>query len=61
MEIKRIENDLEKNTVTRLILESLEEWFGIEEAREEYIFNSHDKIFFCALDDDRPIGFVYLN
>ena len=60
MEIKRIENDLEKNNVTRLILESLEEWFGIEEAREEYISNSHDKIFFCALDADCPIGFVYL-
>ena len=60
MDIKRIENEIEKNNVARFILESLEEWFGIEEAREEYILNSKNKIFFCAVDDNRPIGFVYL-
>ena len=60
MEIKRIENDLEKNNVTRLILESLEEWFGIEEAREEYIEGSKDNIFFCAYEGNQPVGFLYI-
>ena len=60
MEIKQVENQLEKQKITRYILEALPEWFGIPEAREEYIKDSADKIFFCAFNGDEPIGFIYL-
>lgn len=60
MEIKQLTDSLEKQNVTRLILEALPDWFGIPEAREEYIVESADKILFCAYDKDRPVGFLYL-
>lgn len=37
MIIEQITNSGEKQTVVRKILESLPEWFGIAQAREEYI------------------------
>ena len=58
--IKRIENNNEKKQIARDILESLPEWFGIEEAREGYINDSADKIFFSANVDDTVVGFLYL-
>ena len=60
MEIKQITDDLEKQNVTRYILENLPEWFGIPEAREEYIKDSTGKVYFCAYDENNPIGFLYL-
>jgi GNAT superfamily N-acetyltransferase len=60
MEIKQLTDNAEKYNVTRLILEALPEWFGIPEAREEYITESANKLFFCAYDKDSPIGFLYL-
>ena len=60
MKIKQLTNNLEKQNVTRLILEALPDWFGIPEARENYITESTDKIFFCAYDKDKPVGFLYL-
>ncbi len=60
MIIKEIKNDVEKREITRLILESLTDWFGIPEAREEYISDSKEKPFFCAFADKRPVGFLYL-
>lgn len=60
MEIKQLTDSSEKQNVTRLILEALPAWFGIPEAREEYIAQSVDNIFFCAYDEDRPVGFLYL-
>ncbi|MCM1038664.1 MAG: hypothetical protein NC434_05010 [Ruminococcus sp.] len=60
MEIRQLTDNLEKQAVTRHILESLSDWFGIPEAREEYIAESRDKIFFCAYEQDRPVGFLYL-
>lgn len=60
MRIKQIYDKETKQTVTRCILESLPEWFGIPEAREEYIRDSGDKIYFCACDGSRPVGFLYL-
>ena len=50
----------EKSTLTRQILESLPEWFGIPEAREEYIQGSRESTFFCAYVDEKPVGFLYL-
>ena len=58
--IKQVNDNLEKQSITRYILEALPGWFAIEESREEYIKNSIDKDFFCAYDDNNPIGFLYL-
>lgn len=60
MEIKQLTDSQEKQNVVRYILEALPDWFGIPEAREAYIAESIDKIFFCAYVEDRPAGFLYL-
>ena len=60
MEIRQLTDSTEKQAVTRLILEALPEWFGIPEAREEYIRESAGRIFFCAYDRNRPVGFLCL-
>lgn len=60
MNITEITNDLEKQTITRHILEALPDWFGIPEAREEYIRDSVGKSFFCAYAGDKLVGFLYL-
>ena len=60
MTIKKIECDSERSTITRIILEALPDWFGIPEAREEYIADSVGKPFFCAFEGDAPVGFLYL-
>lgn len=60
MEIRQLTDAAEKQAVTRLILEALPEWFGIPEAREEYIRESAGRIFFCAYDRTRPVGFLCL-
>lgn len=46
--------------IAREILEALPDWFGIPEAREEYIRSSADQIFFCAENDGRALGFLCL-
>lgn len=61
MEIRRIEDELEKQQITRKILEALTDWFGIPEAREEYIKKSRDKLYFAAFDKETPVGFLYLS
>lgn len=60
MKVIEITDDLEKMKLTRYILEALPEWFGIPEAREEYIRDSAGKSFFCAYKEDEPAGFLYL-
>lgn len=60
MQIRQLTDDTEKQRVTRRILEALPDWFGIPEAREEYIAESAGKAFFCAYDGDSPAGFLYL-
>lgn len=60
MDIREVTDAVEKQRITRLILEALPDWFGIPEAREEYIAGSADKPYFAAFDGDRPIGFVCL-
>jgi len=59
MNIAEITNDLEKKNISRLILEALPDWFGIPEAREEYIRDSIGKNFFCAYIEEKPVGFLY--
>ena len=58
--IIQVENNKEKEMISRTILEALPDWFGIPEAREEYIVNSVNQQFFAAVKEGKPIGFLYL-
>lgn len=62
MEIRVMEiaGDAMKASVSRVILEALTDWFGIPESREEYITDSKGRPFFCAVDGETPVGFLYL-
>lgn len=60
MHFKQIDCDAVKENITKDILESLPEWFGIPEARAEYIADSRGKPFFSAFDCEKPVGFLYL-
>ena len=61
-EIKIIEEKEvnQKQRIAREILEALPDWFGIPEAREQYIKESADQPFFAAYDSNKPIGFLCL-
>ena len=58
--IKQIFNGDDKKRITRQVLEALPDWFGIPEAREDYIKNSVEQIFFTATEQKREVGFIYL-
>lgn len=60
MRITQVYEKGEKQKITRHVLESLEDWFGIPEAREEYIQKSAEQLFFAAYDNDKIVGFLYL-
>ncbi len=60
MELRRIDCDVEKAHIARTILEALTPWFGIPEAREDYISGSNGQPFFCAFQGETPVGFLYL-
>lgn len=60
MEIKQIKDKNKKQKITREILENLSDWFGIEEARENYIRDSADSDFVVAYDGEKPVGFICL-
>ena len=60
MMIVQVFDQAEKRRIARSVLEALTDWFGIEEAREEYIATSADLPFFAAYDGETPIGFVCL-
>lgn len=58
--IRQIYNREEKQAIARTILEALPEWFGILEARENYILKSSSQIAFGAFEEGMPIGFLCL-
>ena len=58
--VRFVEDRKERSMIARKILESLTDWFGIDEYREQYISDSADWAFFCAEDAGRPIGFLCL-
>lgn len=60
MEIREITVQEEKRKVVRKILEGLPEWFGIAEAREEYIAQSAEQPCFAAMEQGKPVGFLCL-
>lgn len=60
MEITQLTRAAEKQAAARAILEALPGWFGIEEAREEYIKNSAAELCFAAREGERTLGFLCL-
>ena len=58
--IVSVEEAAEKQRISRSILEALPEWFGIPEAREQYIKESAAQPFFAAVDAEKVIGFLCL-
>lgn len=58
--IEQIYDENEQRQIARHILEGLTDWFGIPEAREDYIEKSAGQLFFAAIEDSTPIGFLYL-
>ncbi len=56
MEVREITAAEEKQRIARLILESLPDWFGIPEAREEYIEKSVKQPFFAAFDGENAVA-----
>jgi len=58
--IVSVEEATEKQRISRSILEALPAWFGISEAREQYIKESAAQPFFAALDAENVIGFLCL-
>lgn len=59
MIVQIFEPDIKK-AVARKILESLGEWFEVEESRERYISESADQVFFAAEEDNDYVGFLCL-
>ncbi len=60
MEILRVDAVQERQAIARCILEALSGWFGIEEAREMYIQESGEQLFFAACHEGQPVGFLTL-
>lgn len=58
--VEEILDPIEKQRLAREILEALPEWFGIPEAREEYIAQSAEQLFFAARENGVPVGFLCL-
>ncbi len=58
--IRYIEEAEERRKISRLILESLTEWFEVESSREGYIKDSADQPFWAAFENDEPAGFLCL-
>lgn len=60
MIIKRVIDIEQKKHIARNVLEALPDWFGIKDAREQYINESSEQSFFCASIDNKPVGFIAL-
>lgn len=58
--ILQITDNQQKQQIARQVLEALPEWFGIEQAREEYISDSTGQMFFASIHDEQPVGFLCL-
>lgn len=60
MIFEQITDKTEKETISRQILEALPEWFGIPEARGEYITDSREQIMLAAKENGKSLGFICL-
>ncbi len=55
-----VTEEIAKEHIARKILKNLPDWFGIEEATEEYIETSKSLPFFAVYHEDQPAGFIAL-
>lgn len=60
MEYRQVQHAAEKQHIARQVLENLQDWFAIEETREQYIRDSAAQPFFCAMYNHIPVGFLCL-
>ena len=60
MQIQILDDRQKKQRVARTILEALPEWFGIPEARENYIRESADEIMLVSSEGGDTKGFLCL-
>lgn len=60
MKFLELSDPQEKQSAARAVLENLTEWFGIPDAREEYIRDSAGQVCVAAWDGKRPAGFICL-
>ena len=58
--IRFIEDADERRKISRSILESLTDWFEVDESREQYIKESADQPFWASVDGDVYEGFLCL-
>lgn len=58
--VRQVFDKREKEQIARQVLEALPDWFGIQEAREEYIKDSGEQLFFAASEEGHPFGFLCL-
>ena len=56
--VSTINNANEKSAICNDILRQLPSWFGIEESIVDYVNQVQSMPFFCAYDDNTPVGFV---
>lgn len=49
-----------KRDIARKILESLQDWFEVEDSRERYIAESSGWLFFAAKESEEYVGFLCL-
>ena len=62
IKIREIKEPEEKRDIARQVLEALTDWFGIPEAREEYIEQSGGLPFWAAFaEDGKAAGFICLS
>ncbi len=60
--IREIKEPEEKRDIVRRVLEALTDWFGVPEAREEYIEQSGGLPFWAAFSEDGKVaGFICLS
>jgi len=58
--IEIVQDQNEKSRITKNVLNTIHEWFGIETYRNEYIKGVKDYPFFAAYLKNEPIGFIAL-
>ncbi|MEF9892860.1 MAG: GNAT family N-acetyltransferase [Anaerorhabdus sp.] len=58
--IIEIKNEDQKERITRSILDQLPDWFGIQEAIDEYAIDSRQYPFWIASENEKTVGFISL-
>jgi len=56
--IKEINDSIIKQSITRLILDDLPEYFGLDDAKEDYINQVKDEMFYAVIMHSNPIAFI---